>query len=415
MKNRMRQIILAAACGLSFLAVPRGLWAQENQLGEKKEAASVECKKGFLDCYWFLLSPSDEKAFKNLKTDIERQAFIEQFWKDRDPDPNTPENERKIETDQWIKDVEEDTILLRNTDVDFSPTTFREGGGPRGEMARIYLLHGMPDFKAKLPEGQRFVELMMWTYGDGSGHIKYNFLFYKKYGMFKVFRLYGMGLETALQEISNRFGPQDPDYINQEWYEFQAADIQRIFQSALFQFSDYSKMNPDEAMKPPTPAALLVEQSGSGVLGDPIIPPGWVMRWSTSPTSLPVRFRISGNKGGIPLILLKYSDVDWREKENEFELVLKLRIFFQNKETKQLVLFKSDKQKEKVPYYERWITKKAKKNELLANPDAFFALPLVELGREIENFPAGTYRVNIYLRHEVTNKDAAFVEEIVKK
>ena len=45
----------------------------------------------------YIISEQERHAFENLKTDEERQQFVEQFWARRDPTPGTPENEFKQE------------------------------------------------------------------------------------------------------------------------------------------------------------------------------------------------------------------------------------------------------------------------------------------------------------------------------
>ncbi len=41
----------------------------------------------------YIITGDEKKAFKTLKTDEEREAFIENFWRRRDPNPDTEENE----------------------------------------------------------------------------------------------------------------------------------------------------------------------------------------------------------------------------------------------------------------------------------------------------------------------------------
>jgi GWxTD domain-containing protein len=45
----------------------------------------------------YIIADDERRAFSQLQTDDEREAFIEQFWLRRDPTPNTPENEMKEE------------------------------------------------------------------------------------------------------------------------------------------------------------------------------------------------------------------------------------------------------------------------------------------------------------------------------
>src|SRR3954471_23785960 len=41
----------------------------------------------------YLITDEEKKAFKALATDEERENFIENFWRRRDPNPDTEENE----------------------------------------------------------------------------------------------------------------------------------------------------------------------------------------------------------------------------------------------------------------------------------------------------------------------------------
>jgi GWxTD domain-containing protein len=45
----------------------------------------------------YIISDEERKAFKNLSNDEERDAFIEQFWLRRNPNPDSPENEFREE------------------------------------------------------------------------------------------------------------------------------------------------------------------------------------------------------------------------------------------------------------------------------------------------------------------------------
>ena len=45
----------------------------------------------------YIITDQEKATFEGLKTDEEREHFVEQFWARRDPTPNTPENEFKEE------------------------------------------------------------------------------------------------------------------------------------------------------------------------------------------------------------------------------------------------------------------------------------------------------------------------------
>ena len=45
----------------------------------------------------YIISDEERKAFKSLSNDEEREAFIEQFWLRRNPNPDSPDNEFREE------------------------------------------------------------------------------------------------------------------------------------------------------------------------------------------------------------------------------------------------------------------------------------------------------------------------------
>src|SRR5438046_10144185 len=67
----------------------------------KPRNVKPELKKAYKD--WldkdvtYIITDEERKAFKKLATDDERERFIEEFWRRRDPDPDTEENEFKEE------------------------------------------------------------------------------------------------------------------------------------------------------------------------------------------------------------------------------------------------------------------------------------------------------------------------------
>jgi len=79
----------------------------------------------------WLLSAEEEKEFKALQTDEERDKYIELFWAKRDPTPGTQENEFKVEWYKRFAYVEE---------------TFKSGPqrGVKSDMGRVYMLLGPP-------------------------------------------------------------------------------------------------------------------------------------------------------------------------------------------------------------------------------------------------------------------------------
>jgi GWxTD domain-containing protein len=131
MLNRSNLLFVALGCGLVFIPVA-GLRAQQTDnppaqaqpANGQKQAADKEVDplkrersdkaraqaikntrielshayKSWLDQdVAYIISDEERKAFHNLSNDEERDAFIEQFWLRRNPNPDSPENEFREE------------------------------------------------------------------------------------------------------------------------------------------------------------------------------------------------------------------------------------------------------------------------------------------------------------------------------
>ena len=107
----------------------------------------------FLSKVRYLITRQERKIFLNLPPS-EREKFIEEFWKKRDPDPDTEENEFK---EQYFTRIKEATGL------------FRDGGkeGWLQDRGRIYILLGPPDDREVYPRGYSFYgkPIEIWHYG----------------------------------------------------------------------------------------------------------------------------------------------------------------------------------------------------------------------------------------------------------
>jgi GWxTD domain-containing protein len=80
----------------------------------------------------YIIEPSEIKEFKALKTDPDRAAFIERFWRRRDPTPATLANEYRQHF--WNRVREADEKFLDSA-----------GPGWQTDRGKIYILYGPPD------------------------------------------------------------------------------------------------------------------------------------------------------------------------------------------------------------------------------------------------------------------------------
>src|ERR1041384_5428880 len=117
----------------SALAQEKGQEKQgkdKNERKKKEELKSVY-KNWMEQDVLYIITDEERKAFKALKTDEERDQFIENFWLRRDPDPDTPENEYK---EQYFERIQ------------YANEHYSSGvPGWRTDRGRIYIMFGKPD------------------------------------------------------------------------------------------------------------------------------------------------------------------------------------------------------------------------------------------------------------------------------
>ncbi|MDQ1706959.1 MAG: hypothetical protein QOJ88_170 [Pyrinomonadaceae bacterium] len=140
-----------AVCSLFLAAISFPAYAQDNRPSqqdpsEKPRNVKPELKKAYKD--WlekdvtYVITDEERKAFKKLATDDERERFIEEFWRRRDPDPDTDENEFKEEYYERIA---------------YANEHFASGvPGWRTDRGRIWIMYGKPDERETHPMGGNY-------------------------------------------------------------------------------------------------------------------------------------------------------------------------------------------------------------------------------------------------------------------
>lgn len=141
---------LALAFVLLALVAPAA-WAQKNDkdkknqqdISERPRNIKPELKQAYKrwleqDVAYIITGP-ERDAFKKLVTDDEREQFIEQFWRKRDPDPDTDENEYREEYYERIA---------------YANQHFASGiPGWKTDRGRIYITFGKADEVESHPAG----------------------------------------------------------------------------------------------------------------------------------------------------------------------------------------------------------------------------------------------------------------------
>jgi GWxTD domain-containing protein len=146
-KSALRLAIFAlilSAASLPGLAQDRRQSQQDPM--EKPRNVKPELKKAYKD--WlekdvtYVITDEERKAFKKLATDDERERFIEEFWRRRDPDPDTDENEFKEEYYERIA---------------YANEHFASGiPGWKSDRGRIWIMYGKPDERETHPMGGNY-------------------------------------------------------------------------------------------------------------------------------------------------------------------------------------------------------------------------------------------------------------------
>jgi GWxTD domain-containing protein len=113
---------------------------------DKPRNVKPELKKAYKD--WlekdvvYIITDEERKAFKKLQTDEERERFIEEFWRRRDPDPDTDENEFKEEYYERVA---------------YANEHFASGiPGWKSDRGRIWIMYGKPDERETHPMGGQY-------------------------------------------------------------------------------------------------------------------------------------------------------------------------------------------------------------------------------------------------------------------
>ncbi|NWG13057.1 MAG: GWxTD domain-containing protein, partial [Acidobacteria bacterium] len=128
MRSRKNQRGLLLLAAMAFFAETTGLAGQKAGHSEQR----IDYYRKWLEeDVVYIISSEEKDVFQKLKTEEEKDQFIEQFWARRDPDSGTPINELKEEHYRRLQYVNE---------------RYRSGKpGWRTDRGRFYIRFGPPD------------------------------------------------------------------------------------------------------------------------------------------------------------------------------------------------------------------------------------------------------------------------------
>lgn len=133
-----------------------------------------------------IMTKAEKNVFKSLETEEDRKRFQESFWKVRDPDPETPQNEYKME------------FYSRRQ---YAETNLEGANSDRGQ---IYILLGKPWEKKDFSAGERVVDCKLWTYkAEGRSDLPaFMYLLFYRPQNFGRYRQFHPGIHSALDIIN---------------------------------------------------------------------------------------------------------------------------------------------------------------------------------------------------------------------
>ena len=118
---------------------------QDQELQKKEERSDPY--SGWLNDVVYIITPEEGSVFKELGTDEEKESFIEQFWRRRDPDPSTGFNDFKMEHYRRIAYANEH----------YTNAGIR---GWKSDRGRIYITYGPPQSVSTYAAGATYVRKM---------------------------------------------------------------------------------------------------------------------------------------------------------------------------------------------------------------------------------------------------------------
>jgi len=144
------------------------------QLQAQVSKLPVKFKKWLREEVIYIISHNESKVFKRLENDRERDLFIEEFWKQRDPTPGTPQNEFK------------ETHYKR---IEYTNHHFGRGTPVKGwstDRGRFYIILGEPQQIQTYLNNRETHPIIIWYY-QGNPRIgqppQFRLLFFQRGGV----------------------------------------------------------------------------------------------------------------------------------------------------------------------------------------------------------------------------------------
>jgi GWxTD domain-containing protein len=181
-------LFLLALTAAAFLAAGSG----RAQSGPKLDPESEK----FYQSAHIIMSSEESKIWKHLPDAESRKEFIQDFWDKRNPDPDSRDNNFRMEFESR---------------VDYANRHFKEGGlGMNTDRGRVYIFLGPPDrtedFTNRIFSTSAQNSLIWWSYYKYG--VAVEFIDQKGYGTYKINQTEGNIFEAMeLYKLGQWVGP----------------------------------------------------------------------------------------------------------------------------------------------------------------------------------------------------------------
>ncbi len=128
-------LVLSGMIGINAQKDP----SQKDRKVKAEDSVKKVYKKWVNEDVAYIITDAEKKAFDKLVTDEERENFIENFWRRRDPDPDTEQNE-------YMEEFYERIAYANEHYASGIP-------GWKTDRGRIYITFGKPDSVESRPSG----------------------------------------------------------------------------------------------------------------------------------------------------------------------------------------------------------------------------------------------------------------------
>ena len=181
----------------------------------------------------YIISTDERKAFLGLKSDEERDHFIQNFWDLRNPDPHSDSNSYR----------DEHYRRLAYANQMFGHPML--GDGWHTDMGQIYITLGAPKQKADYQTGQNVRQMQIWFYQSETPALPPYFyiLFYKRspiddYTLYSPYQDGPVRLVTTLENMNDQ--KKSLDIIRKSMGDEVARTTLSLIPNEPVDFSSYS-------------------------------------------------------------------------------------------------------------------------------------------------------------------------------